>query len=110
MMVAGIFAAKHHPEQGLRAGLGMQPLARRYGCDRLEAASARGLERGVKSYGSILSILENTLDRAAAPDEAATHSLGAHDNVSDPAPLFRSADLSSLCRPSLPAMTRNLAA
>ena len=56
-----------HPEQGFRACLGILRLLRTYGRDRLEAACARGLEIGARSYGSIQSILQHGLDRQPAP-------------------------------------------
>lgn len=66
-----ILEARPHPEQGFRACLGILRLARTYGRDRVEAACARGLEIGARSYGSVQSILRHGLDRqtpAAAPD------------------------------------------
>jgi transposase len=67
-MVEAILAAKPHPEQGFRACLGILGLVRGYGAARLEAACARGLDIGARSYGSIASILRNGLDRAYAPE------------------------------------------
>jgi transposase len=58
------------PEQGFRACLGILRLLRTYGHDRLEAACARGLEIGARSYGSIASILQHGLDRQPAPRPA----------------------------------------
>lgn len=42
-MVERIIAAKHHPEQGVRAGLGILSLLKRFGQERVENACARGL-------------------------------------------------------------------
>ena len=87
LLVARIFERKHHPEQGVRAGLGILRLAKDYGGDRLEAACARGLDHGACSYGSIRSILENNLDRAmrAPPEPEPPSPLGDHENVRGPA-------------------------
>lgn len=84
-MVEHIFERKHHPEQGVRAGLGILRLAKDYGPDRLEAACARGLDHGACSYGSIRSILANNLDRATAPEPEPPSPLGNHENVRGPA-------------------------
>ncbi|MGK7871566.1 IS21 family transposase [Falsiroseomonas sp. E2-1-a20] len=66
-LTAIILESRPHPEQGFRAYLGIRRLLRTYGRDRLEAACARGLEIGARSYGSIQSILQNGLDRQPAP-------------------------------------------
>jgi transposase len=62
-LVERILATKPHPEQGFRACLGILRLVRSYGRDRVEAACARGLEIGARSYGSVQSILQHGLDR-----------------------------------------------
>jgi transposase len=72
-----------HPEQGYRACLGLQRLARQFGTERLEAACARALSIGAPTYRSVASILKNALDqqqRSAAADVA----LPRHDNVRGP--------------------------
>ena len=53
-----------------RACRGILRLLRTYGRDRLEAACARGLEIGARSYGSVASILQHGLDRQPAPRPA----------------------------------------
>jgi transposase len=58
-----ILRDKPHPEQGFRACLGILRLVRSYGRDRVEAACARGLQIGARSYGSVQSILQHGLDR-----------------------------------------------
>ena len=70
-LTALILESRPHPEQGFRACLGILRLLRTYGRDRLEAACARGLEIGARSYGSIQSILQHGLDRQPAPRPAA---------------------------------------
>ena len=54
-LVAAILASKPPPEQGYRACLGLIPLERRYGCERLEAACARALSCQAFSYRSVKS-------------------------------------------------------
>ena len=81
-LVDSVIAARRHPEQALRACLGILRLARQYGRDRLEAACARGLEIGARSYGSIHSILQHGLDRRPPPRTAATGELPLdHPNI-----------------------------
>jgi transposase len=65
-----ILESRLHPEQGFRACRGILRLLRTYGRDRLEAACARGLEIGARSYSSIASILQHGLDRQPAPRPA----------------------------------------
>jgi transposase len=62
-LVDRILQTKPHPEQGFRSCLGILRLVRPYGAGRLEAACQRGMDIGAKSYGSVLSILRNNLDR-----------------------------------------------
>jgi transposase len=62
-LTAVILESRPHPEQGFRACLGILRLVRNYGRDRVEAACARGLEIGARSYGSVQSILQHGLDR-----------------------------------------------
>jgi transposase len=69
-LTALILKSRPHPEQGFRACLGILRLLRTYGRDRLEAACARSLEIGARSYGSVASILQHGLDRQPAPRPA----------------------------------------
>ena len=70
-LVEQILAAKPHPEQGYRSCLGLMGLGRRFGNDRLEAASKRALDCRTATYRSVKSILEHGLDRIP-PEEAET--------------------------------------
>lgn len=56
-----------HPEHGYRACLGLMRLARRYGRERVAAASARALAIRAISYTSVKSILVQGLDRQPLP-------------------------------------------
>ena len=58
-----------HPEMGYRSCLGLLSLEKRYGRDRLEAACRRALALGSPHRRSILSILEQGLDRLPLCDE-----------------------------------------
>ena len=77
-LVEVIMRERRHPEQGFRACIGIIGLARTYGPDRLEAACARALEIGARSYTSVNSILKNNIDRKrsepATDGPAITHS------------------------------------
>ena len=80
-LVEAIMRAKPHPEQGFRACLGILRLARTYGVVRLEAACKRGLSIGATSYGSIVSILKNGLDRAFHEEAVAEAEPVRHANI-----------------------------
>jgi transposase len=68
-LTAAIMADRPHPELGFRSCLGILRLSERYGAARLEAACARGLACGARSYRSLRSILERGLD--AVPEAGA---------------------------------------
>jgi transposase len=78
-----ILRERTHPEQGFRAGVGILRLAKSYGCERLEAACARALDIGARSYSSVNSILKNNLDRRR-PDTPADGPAITHDNIRGP--------------------------
>ena len=73
-----------HPEQGYRACLGLQRLARQYGAQRLEAACARAMSIRSPSFRSVDSILKSGMDRQPLPDKPTQTSLPLHDNVRGP--------------------------
>ena len=78
-LVAAILADRPHPEQGYRSCLGILRLAKRYDAGRLEAACARALTAGARSYRHVDAILRRGLDRAT-DTPAATPAL-AHENI-----------------------------
>lgn len=81
-VISHLLSSKPHPEQGLRSGLGLVSLGRRYGLDRLEAACRRACQIGSLSLGSVESILKSGLDRVAF--EQADHlkaEIYLHENV-----------------------------
>jgi transposase len=76
-----ILEHRPHPEQGFRACLGIVRLTKPFGAVRVEAAAARALEIGARTYGSVKSILDNNLDRQAAQRRAATDQAILHPNI-----------------------------
>jgi len=70
-LVQAILAARPHPEQGYRSCLGLFRLARRDGPARLEAACARALAVGARSYRHVDAILKHGLDQAPLPETGA---------------------------------------
>lgn len=80
ILIDVILRDKPHPEQGLRAGAGIIKLARGFGEDRLEAACTRAIAIGARTYSSVRSILENSLDRQKTPEPADDPAI-THDNI-----------------------------
>jgi hypothetical protein len=62
-LVAEILRRRPHPEQGYRACLGIMRLGRRYGAERLEAASRRAEHLRSYSYRTVQNILSSAQDR-----------------------------------------------
>ena len=77
-------ASRQHPELGYRSCLGILRLSKTCGEARLEAACARALTCGARSYKSVKSILDKHLDSAAMPASPPAP-MAAHDNVRGPA-------------------------
>ncbi len=82
-LVQAILAARPHPEQGYRSCLGLFRLGRRDGAARLEAACARALAAGARSYRHVDAILKHGLDRCPLPEagSAPTPRPVVHDQV-----------------------------
>ena len=80
-LVETILRTRTHPQQGFRSCLGLMRLGKRYGGERLEAASKRALGIGSTSYQSVKSILRAGLDQQPLAPEPLRQSLGDHDNV-----------------------------
>ena len=76
-----IMAEKPHPEQGYRSCMGLISLGRRYGKDRLEAASRRALHLQAHRYHSVKSILERGLDRQNLADSVTLLPAVEHANI-----------------------------
>ena len=83
-LVEKILESRPHPEHAYRASLGMMSLARRYGNDRVEAASIRALAAGAASYSSVKSILAKNLDRVPLPEAPFTPAPPDHPNLRGP--------------------------
>jgi len=82
-LAAEIMASRPHPALGYRSCLGILRLAERYGEGRLEAASARALAFGARSYRSLRSILERGLDAVEDADAISPPALS-HANLRGP--------------------------
>ena len=79
-LVTAILADRPHPEQGYRSCLGILRLARAYEPARLEAACARALTAGARSYRHVAAILKHGLDRVA-PDRTTPTAPRRHANI-----------------------------
>lgn len=84
-LVEKILTERKHPEHGYRSCLGIIRLDKKYGRDRLEAACARALAFGGRSYKHVESILRTGLDQTALPvAETAPAEPIDHENVRGP--------------------------
>jgi transposase len=86
--VETILRERPHPEHGYRACLGILRLGKKYGTERLDAACARGLRIGARSYRNIHSILKSGLDRqplqGSLPEAAPPSAPLLHENIRGP--------------------------
>ena len=69
MLIDLILRSRPHPEQGFRSCIGILRLEKRYGAERLDAACARALALGTRSYTSVAAILNNRQDQKRAETE-----------------------------------------
>ena len=85
LLIEKIMIERKHPEHGYRSCLGIIRLDKKYGHERLDAACARALAVGGRSYKHVESILRNGLDHVALPktDEEPTTAID-HENVRGP--------------------------
>lgn len=83
-LVEKILESRPHPEHAYRACLGIMSLARRYGNDRVDAASIRALAAGATSYSSVKSILAENLDRLPLPEAEFAPPPPDHPNLRGP--------------------------
>ena len=79
-VVVQIMTTFPHPEQGYRSCLGIMRLSKRYGPERLEAASERAETLGSCRYGTIKNILSSGLDRQPAQQQQAP-TVPVHKNI-----------------------------
>jgi transposase len=80
-LVEIILRSRPHPEQGFRSCIGILGLAKRHDAKRLDAACARALGLGTRSYSSVAAILKN--GREKKPAEPEQPSL-LHENIRGP--------------------------
>jgi transposase len=84
-LVEQILASRPHPEQGYRSCLGLLRLAKQYSPARVEAASARAVAVGARSYRHVEAILKHGLDRVPLdPDDPPPAPRSGHANVRGP--------------------------
>jgi transposase len=62
-LIEAILGSRTHPQQAYRSCLGILGLARRYSAERLEAACARALPAGIRSYRAVKNMLDTRLDQ-----------------------------------------------
>jgi transposase len=79
-LVEVILRSRPHPEQGFRSCIGILGLAREHGADRLDAACARALALGTRSYSSVAAILRHRREQRT---DAAPPGL-MHENIRGP--------------------------
>jgi transposase len=85
-LVQQILESRPHPEQGYRSCLGLLRLAKRYGPTRLNAACARAVAVGTRSYRHVDSMLRHGLDQHPLPlDPPDARPAITHTNVRGPA-------------------------
>ena len=76
-----ILRSRPHPEQGFRSCIGILGLVGQHGTERVDAACARALALGTRSYTSVAAILKHRQDQTA--DTAEAPSL-LHENIRGP--------------------------
>ena len=64
--ISKMMAVNLHPEQAIRACMGVISLSKRYTPERVEAACSRALRFGARGYRNIKTILEKGLDKEEA--------------------------------------------
>lgn len=80
-LIGIILRSRPHPEQGFRSCIGILGLLKRCGAERLDAACARALALGTRSYGSVAAILKNAQERKTTEPE---QPVLFHENVRGP--------------------------
>jgi len=76
-LVEIILRSRPHPEQGFRSGIGILRLAKQYDAERLDAACARALALGTRSYASVAAILKNRQEAKATEQQPSL----LHENI-----------------------------
>jgi transposase len=83
-LVEIVLRSRPHPEQGFRSCIGILGLRKRYGVERLDAACAKALALGTRSYSSVAAILKNKQDSKTAPQRETDQPSLLHDNIRGP--------------------------
>jgi transposase len=82
VLVDLILRSRPHPEQGFRSCIGILGLVKRFGAKRVDAACARALVLGTRSYSSVAAILKNHREHAPAATVEAPVLI--HENIRGP--------------------------
>jgi len=80
-LVEAMMIYRPHPEAGYRAAMGLRPLARQYGEQRLEAAATRAMRFKLYRLENMRSILSARLDQQPLPMLVTASEPVAHDNI-----------------------------
>jgi transposase len=83
-LVEIILRSRPHPEQGFRSCIGILGLAKRYDAERLDAACAKALALGARSYGSVAAILKNAQESKRADERETNQPSLLHENIRGP--------------------------
>jgi transposase len=83
-LVENILTSKPHPEMGYRSALGVIRLERKYGAERLEAASTRAVRLKLYRFQSVKSMLKSGVDRQPLPELLLMPSPVTHENLRGP--------------------------
>ena len=83
-LVEGILTSKPHPEMGYRSALGVIRLERKYGAERLEAASTRAVRLKLYRFQSVKSMLKSGQDREPLPELVPIPFPVQHENLRGP--------------------------
>ena len=83
-LVEIVLRSRPHPEQGFRSCIGILGLCKRYGDERLDAACAKALALGTRSYGSVAAILKNKQESKTARERETEQPSLLHDNIRGP--------------------------
>jgi transposase len=82
VLIDVILRSRPHPEQGFRSCIGILGLEKSFGIERLDAACARALALGTRSYSSVAAILKNRQDQTAAAEPSQPSLF--HENIRGP--------------------------
>jgi transposase len=83
-LVEIVLRSRPHPEQGFRSCIGILGLRKRYSAERLDAACAKALTLGTRSYSSVAAILKNKQESKTAPQRETDQPSLLHDNIRGP--------------------------